>query len=59
MNLDKKHLDRKYDALQSYESQAGRSYMSKEFIYSLAKVRGVQIGFDYTECFEVIRWVMK
>jgi len=32
--------------------------MSHEFIFSLAKVRGVQIGAEYAESFEVLRWVI-
>jgi len=32
--------------------------MSEEFIFALAKTRGVQIGSEYAESFEVIRWVM-
>lgn len=59
VELDKKHIELKCKALQCYESQIGRAYMSQEFIQSLAKVRGVQIGFDYAECFEVIRWIIK
>jgi N-acetylglucosamine malate deacetylase 1 len=59
VDLDKKLVELKYEALQCYESQAGRPYMSHEFIHSLAQVRGVQIGCDYAECFEVVRWVMK
>ena len=59
VHLDKKYVECKYQALQAYKSQEGRPYMSKDFIYALAKTRGVQIGADYAECFEVIRWVMK
>jgi hypothetical protein len=32
--------------------------MSEEFIFALAKTRGVQIGADYAESFEVVRWVI-
>lgn len=59
VKLDKSHIDSKVAALAEYHSQQnGRNYMDPEFIYSLAKVRGVQIGTEYAECFEVIRWVM-
>lgn len=58
IKLDKKHVQAKCDAMQEYESQAGRDYVSEEFIYSLAKTRGVQIGSGYAECFEVVRWVI-
>ncbi|MBB1322654.1 PIG-L deacetylase family protein [Shewanella sp. SR43-8] len=58
VKLDEMHVENKYMALQCYESQSSRDYMSRDFIYSLAKTRGVQIGSNYAECFEVIRWVI-
>lgn len=58
VKLEKKHIEAKYNALQCYQSQAGRDYMSHDFIFSLAKTRGVQIGAEYAESFEVIRWVI-
>lgn len=56
--LDQRHIHIKAKALKAYKSQDSRDYMSEEFIFSLAKARGVQIGNNYAECFEVIRWVM-
>lgn len=58
VKLDESNVEDKYNALQCYESQGKRDYMSKDFIYSLAKTRGVQIGAKYAESFEVIRWVI-
>ncbi|MFK5975003.1 MAG: PIG-L family deacetylase [Sulfurovum sp.] len=58
VKLEKKHIQAKCDALKAYKSQAGRDYMSEEFIFALARTRGVQIGSQYAESFEVIRWVM-
>ena len=58
VKVKKTHVEAKYNALQCYESQAGRVYMSHEFIFSLAKTRGVQIGSEYAESFEVVRWVI-
>ncbi len=52
-------INKKLYALDAYNSQKGRSYASEEFIRSLARTRGVQIGSQYAEAFEVIRWVMK
>lgn len=57
MFLEEHHIQRKVDALHCYESQHFRSYASKEFIYSLARTRGIQIGAQYAEAFEVIRWI--
>lgn len=59
VKLDRHHVEKKCEALQEYKSQGVRDYMSKEFILALAKARGVQIGADFAEAFEVIRWVMK
>ena len=58
IKLEKSDLEKKCEALYEYSSQRGRDYMSRDFIYSLAKIRGVQIGADYAECFEVIRWIV-
>lgn len=58
VKLEERHVEKKYQALQCYQSQNMRDYMSKEFVYSLAKTRGVQIGTNYAESFEVIRWVI-
>jgi LmbE family N-acetylglucosaminyl deacetylase len=56
--LEYKHVRAKADALKEYKSQGLRDYMGEDFIFSLAKTRGVQIGAGYAESFEVIRWVM-
>jgi len=52
-------INKKLHALDAYNSQKGRNYANEEFIRSLARTRGVQIGSQYAEAFEVIRWVMK
>ncbi len=56
--LDKQDIEKKVDALSCYKSQSHRDYMSKDFIFSLAKTRGVQIGTQYAEAFEVVRFVI-
>lgn len=58
VSLTEKDIDLKVSALQEYKTQHNRPYMTKEFIYSLARVRGVQIGYEFAETFEVIRWVI-
>ena len=55
VELDEEYLQKKYMALKMYNSQRGRKYLSKEFTFSLAKARGIQVGREYAECFEVIR----
>jgi hypothetical protein len=58
VSLEEKHLERKIRALECYKSQAGRDYANEVFIRSLAKVRGVQIGVNLAEVFEVIRFII-
>lgn len=58
IKLQKHHVDLKIKALQAYKTQEGRDYMSARFIESLAHTRGVQIGEEYAETFEVIRWIL-
>jgi len=58
IDLDEKHIKKKCDSLKEYKSQASRDYMSEDFIFSLAKTRGVQIGVKYAESFEVVRMVL-
>ena len=55
ISLEKRHLEAKIEALKEYKSQGARDYLSDEFILSLAKVRGVQVGCEYAEAFEVLR----
>ncbi|HOC02762.1 MAG TPA: PIG-L family deacetylase [bacterium] len=58
IELEKKHIEKKIEALKMYKSQSHRFYATSDFIWSLAKTRGVQIGVEYAETFEVIRWVV-
>lgn len=55
VKLNKEHIDAKIIALKEYHSQGKRNYLSDDFIYSLAKARGVQVGCEYAEAFEVVR----
>jgi N-acetylglucosamine malate deacetylase 1 len=57
--LTNDHLKIKIDALDAYDSQKGKNYANCEFVRGLARTRGVQIGSEYAEAFEVIRWVIK
>lgn len=55
VKLEARHVDRKVAALKRYQSQSGRRYMSDEVVRSIARTRGVQIGCEYAEAFEVMR----
>ncbi|QHJ88886.1 PIG-L family deacetylase [Aequoribacter fuscus] len=56
LNID--NVGAKALALGEYKSQGARPYISRQFINSLARTRGVQIGTEYAECFEVIRLIV-
>lgn len=55
--LDENQLQVKIKALQCYRSQQHRSYVTEEFIRSLAITRGTQISRRYAEVFEVVRLI--
>jgi N-acetylglucosamine malate deacetylase 1 len=57
VKLTEQQLHRKCEALKEYSSQQHRDYISEEFIRSLARTRGVQIGCQYAEAFEIIRLI--
>ena len=56
--LKERHINRKFEALCCYCSQKDRHYVNHDFIYGLARTRGVQLGMEYAEAFDVIRWVL-
>jgi LmbE family N-acetylglucosaminyl deacetylase len=57
--LKEEHLQKKWDVIAQYKSQImlKRSYCTFAFIKGLAQVRGVQIGCDFAEAFEVVKHV--
>jgi N-acetylglucosamine malate deacetylase 1 len=57
--LKKQHIVKKIEALRCYKSQAHRSYLGDDFLWSMALTRGTQIEGGYAEAFEVVRWVMR
>lgn len=58
VSVSKEDIDKKHNTVSCYLSQDGRPYLTKEFIESLARVRGMQAGSEFAEAFEVIRWVI-
>jgi N-acetylglucosamine malate deacetylase 1 len=58
IKLERKHIEKKIGSLKEYASQQHRNYMSEDFIFSLARARGVQAGTSYAEAFEVVRLVI-
>lgn len=58
VHLDETYIQIKVNALQAYQSQAHRPYSDEDFIRSVARTRGVQIGTRYAEAFEMVRWII-
>ena len=58
IQLQKYHVEKKVQALLCYKSQLHRPYVNEQFVYSLATVRGVQMGAQYAEAFEVVRYII-
>lgn len=55
--LERDHLQRKVSALSCYASQQHRNYANADYIWNLARTRGINIGCDLAEVFEVYRIV--
>lgn len=57
--LTEEQINLKIRALKCYISQLGRDYINEEFIRSLVRARGGQIGTQYAEVFNAIHWIWK
>lgn len=55
--VDKNHVDKKVEAMRRYKTQNYRTYVDKQFIEGLARVRGAQIAVKFAEAFEMIRLI--
>ena len=56
--LEKRHVQKKINAIKCYETQKARPYADESFTIGQAKVHGVQIGCEYAEVFEVVRNIL-
>ena len=57
VSLEKRHVERKVAALGRYASQQHRNYANADYIWNLAQTRGINIGRELAEVFEVYRVV--
>jgi LmbE family N-acetylglucosaminyl deacetylase len=57
VSLERRHVDRKVEALARYESQQHRNYANPEYIWNLARTNGINVGRELAEVFEVYRLV--
>jgi len=58
ITLEKRHVEKKIEALRCYQSQMHRSYLTEDAIWGIAKLRGTQLEGGYAEAFEVLRWII-
>jgi len=56
--LSEADVKAKQKAVLAHKSQEARPYIDKDFIRSLAVVRGKTSGGEFGESYEVIRWIM-
>ena len=55
--LEHRHVERKVAALARYESQQHRNYANPDYIWNLARTRGINVGRELAEVFEVYRLI--
>lgn len=56
--FEEKHWFKKWAAVYAYESQRYNGCMQGDVLHGLARVRGAQVGCQYAEAFEVLRWTL-
>jgi len=59
VHLEERHVAKKIEALKCYRSQIGRKYSSELYIEGLARTRGVQVGTEYGEAFNIMRLIIR
>ncbi len=57
IRISTNQLSKKLKAISEYKSQSFREYMDIDLFKNLAKLRGNQVGAEYAEGFELIRWI--
>jgi len=58
VRLEDRHVEKKVQALACYKSQQHRNYTREDYIRNVALTRGIDVGCDYAEVFEVYRWIL-
>ena len=58
IKLEKRHIDKKIAAIKEYKTQEDKFYASKDYLLSLAIVRGIQLDHPFAEAFEAIRIIL-
>ena len=58
ITVEKEDVDAKIAAINAYKTQKHRMFFSNDIVGDLARVRGKQIGYQYAECFELVRLIL-
>ena len=58
VRLEDRHVEKKVEALACYASQGHRNYTREDYIRNVALTRGVNVGCEFAEVFEVYRWIL-
>ncbi len=58
VRLEDRHVLKKIEALSCYASQGHRNYLREDYIRNVALTRGINIGCEFAEVFEVYRWIL-
>jgi N-acetylglucosamine malate deacetylase 1 len=58
VRLEPQHMEKKVQALACYKSQGHRNYTREDYIRNVALTRGIDVGLDLAEVFEVYRWII-
>ncbi len=58
VKLSKDDVYTKYQMVDCYKTQGERVFMNKEYIFDMARTRGLQIDSEFAECYEAIRVVV-
>ncbi|MEZ5125931.1 MAG: PIG-L deacetylase family protein [Thermoleophilia bacterium] len=58
VRLEGRHVEKKVSALACYASQGHRNYTREDYIRNVALTRGINIGCEFAEVFEVYRWIL-
>ena len=58
VTVTKEDVDAKIAAINAYRTQKHRQFFANDIVGDLARVRGKQVGHDYAECFELVRFIL-
>ena len=58
ISLERRHVQKKVDALEQYASQQHRRYANPEYVWNVARTHGINVNREYAEVFQVYRVIV-